>query len=176
MNTKEIFKDIPGYEGLYQASNLGRIKSLPRIKEYSNGNNHITKEIILKSSNDGKGYLSIGLNKNRIAKTFRVHQLIAMAFLNHKPNGKRKIVVDHINNIRNDNRVTNLQLITQRENTSKDKKIGTSKYVGVHWCKRNKRFMSIIRINGKKKYLGSFNFEYDAHLAYQKELSIIKSI
>jgi len=169
---KEIFKDIPDYKGLYQASNLGNIKSLPRIKTYSNGNSHITKEIIMKASSDGKGYLSVGLNKNSIAKSFRVHQLMAMTFLNHIPNG-HKIVVDHINNIKTDNRVENLQIINQRENTSKDKKNGTSKYVGVHWCSKNKIWVSIIRLNGIKNYLGSYKIEYDAYLAYQNKLKEI---
>lgn len=170
---KEIFKDIPNYEGLYQASNLGNIKSLPRIKTYSNGNSHITKEIIMKLSNDGKGYLTTGLNKNSIAKSFRVHQLIAITFLNHNPSS-RKLVVDHINNIRDDNRLENIQVITQRKNASKDKNKGTSKYVGVHWCKRNRKWVSIIRLNGIKNYLGSYKIEYDAYLAYQEALNNIK--
>jgi ribosomal protein L15E len=72
-----------------------------------------------------------------------------MAFLNHTPCGY-KIVVDHIdNNIKTDNRLENLQLITQRENVSKDIKNTSSKYIGVCWHKKAKKWRSSIQINGK---------------------------
>lgn len=107
---KEIYKDIPNYKGLYQVSNLGKIKSL--------GNNKLKKEKILKNRLSSSGYLHVYLSKNKEGKNFKVHQLIAMAFLNHIPNG-HKIVVDHIDNNPLNNYVENLQLISQRENTSK---------------------------------------------------------
>jgi hypothetical protein len=95
-----------------------------------------------------------------------------MAFLNHKPDGTNKIVVDHINNIKTDNRLVNLQLISQRENTSKDKKNGTSQYTGVCWKKSKNKFEAQININNKYKYLGLFTDEYEAHLAYEKALKM----
>jgi hypothetical protein len=85
--------------------------------------------------------------------------LVAMAFLNHKPDGTHKIVVDHINNNKLDNRVVNLQLISQRENLSKDRKDGTSKYVGVCWKKSRNKWQVDIKIDGKRKYLGLFTDE-----------------
>jgi hypothetical protein len=169
---EEIWKDIPDYEGFYQVSNLGRIKSLKRIV-YQHGIYPFTsKEKILKQNISSNGYFIVGLFKNNKRKTQNTHQIVAIAFLNHKPDGTRKIVVDHINNIKTDNRVENLQLITTRENLSKDKK-GNSKYIGVYWCEKTKRYKSQIRTNFKQKYLGSFINEYDAHLAYQKALKEI---
>lgn len=153
---KEIWKDIPDYEGIYQISNIGRVKSLK-----------FNKEKILKNS-VCRGYYHVILHKNKQKKTYRNHKLVAMVFLGHVPNGLN-IVVDHINNIKNDNRVENLQLITQRENVSKNTK-GTSKYTGVHWDKKSKKWVSSIRIKGRLKNLGSFNCEICAFLKYHNEL------
>jgi hypothetical protein len=161
---KEIFKDIPNYEGTYQVSNLGNVKSL--------GNEKTRKERILKPADNGHGYYRVNLCKEGKKKTMKVHVLVAMAFLNHNPDGTHRICVDHINNNPLDNRVENLQLISQRENTSKDKK-GSSKYTGVSWHKRHNKWMVSIAINGKSKHLGYFTDEYEAHLTYQNKLNEI---
>ena len=162
-NMLEIWKDISGYDGYYQISNLGRVKSL-----------RFNKSKILKQRLNTAGYLCIGLSNKSKSLRYSIHQLVAIGFLNHKPNGF-KLVVDHINNIKTDNRVENLQIITNRENCSKDKKEGTSKYVGVCLYNKNNKWRSKIYINGKRKHLGMFNTELEAHLAYQnalKELNI----
>jgi len=161
-NFMEIWKDIPQYEGLYQVSSLGNVKSL--IKH--NG----LKERILKPGVDGCGYLFVVITKDKKAKTCTIHKLVAIAFLGHKPDGTQKIVVDHINNIKYDNRIENLQLISQRLNSSKDAK-GTSKYTGVSWYKPLNKWVASIKINGKTKKLGYFENEYDAAKAYQNKLN-----
>lgn len=154
---KEIFKDIPGYENEYQVSNLGRVKSLK-----------CGKEKILKQVKDKtRGYYFVGLSINGKCKPYLTHQLVAMAFLNHKPD-KSKIVVDHINNIKNDNRLENLQVISQRENCSKDKK----GIVGVCEIKKN-YFRSQIRINNKLIYLINTKDEELAALYYKIALENI---
>ena len=135
---KEIWKDIPGYKGIYQASNLGRIKSLSRKSKSGKTGYKITNDLILKTSINHRGYERISLHKNSNKKTFAVHQLIAMAFLNHKPCNFR-IVVDHINNIKTDNKLKNLQLMSNRENVVKNTEMGSSKYVGVTWDKTAKK-------------------------------------
>lgn len=160
----EIFKDIPGYEGMYQVSNLGCVKSLERKGK--------TKGRILKQRKRN-GYFRVNFSVKQVHKTFQVHQLVAMAFLNHNPCGF-ELVVDHINNIKTDNRLENLQLISVRENTSKDKKGGTSKYIGVTFHKLTNKWQSCIYINGKYKHLGLFINEKDAHLTYQKALKQTK--
>tara|TARA_R110000772_G_scaffold261421_2_gene379897 strand:+ start:1536 stop:2015 length:480 start_codon:yes stop_codon:yes gene_type:complete len=156
----EIWKDIKDYEGLYQVSNLGRVKSLK-----------FGKERILSAATNATGYSLVALCNGK-TKAITAHQLVAMAFLNHKPCGY-KLVVDHINTIKTDNRLENLQVITHRQNCTKDKK-GTSKYTGVHWCKPRNKWRAEIRINGKTKYLGSFKSELEASEAYQLKLETIK--
>ena len=166
----EIWKDIPDYEGLYQVSNCGNVKSSAR-KLCNHKGCHISKEKKLKNRLCGlkdNNYLCVALYNNG-RKEFKIHQLVAIAFLNHKVSG-HKIVVDHINNDKLDNRVENLQLISQRENSSKDKKNKTSKYTGVCLNKARNKWTSHIRISNKLKNLGSFTNEYEANLAYQNKL------
>jgi hypothetical protein len=158
----EIWKDIPNYEGHYQVSNLGRVKSLK-----------FNKKKILRANIAAKGYLAVSLCKGSFKQTIKVHALVAAAFLGHMPDGTYKIVVDHINNIKTDNRLENLQLISQRQNAFKDRKNGTSKYLGVSWNKWNNKWTATIHINGKTKYLGYYICEFKAAMAYQKELKTI---
>lgn len=99
----EIFKPVSEYEGLYEISNLGRIKSLPRL-----GSPRIT---IMKLSNDDKGYPQTALTKNKKSKTFKVHRLVATAFLN---DGGESI--NHKNGIKTDNRVENLEWCSRSYN------------------------------------------------------------
>jgi len=165
----EIWKEIKGYED-YEVSNLGRIKSLARTIYKTDGNTQTYKEKILKPNNDGNGYLRVCLTKDGKAKDKRIHVLVAEAFLNHVPNGM-KLIVDHINAVKTDNRLENLQIITSRENSSKDKKGGSSKYTGVHWRKRDKKWIAQITINGKVKRLGRFKDETKAAEAYQIALN-----
>jgi len=159
---EEIFKDIPNYEGLYQVSNLGRVKSFIKF--------HGTTERILKPGKNHYGYLMVGLHNNGDKKTFQIHILVAMAFLGHTPCGF-KIMVDHKNNIKNDNRLENLQLVTPRENASKDRKNKTSKYVGVSWLNRISKWISTIYFVDRTIHLGVFDTEIEAKNAYDKALS-----
>lgn len=98
---KEIWKDIPGYEGLYQASTDGRIRSI----NYS--------KIILRKNLQPNGYEAVTLYKNKIKKFFLVHRLIAMTFI---PNSKGKPAINHKDEIRHHNSVDNLEWVTNKEN------------------------------------------------------------
>lgn len=100
----EEWKDIEGYEGLYQVSSFGRIKSL--------NYNNTKQEKILQLLNN-KGYNSICLSKHNIRKTYKVHRLVAEAFI---PNSDNKPCIDHINTDKTDNRVENLRWCTHTEN------------------------------------------------------------
>ena len=162
----EIWREIKEYEDSYQVSNLGNVKSL--------NYNRTNKEKLLKLNINTHGYLTVGLYNGGNVKTFRVHQLVAVAFLNHTINGY-KVVVDHINNDKLNNTLGNLQLISQRENVSKDKKGFSSQYIGVYWSKNNKKWSSQIQINGKLKHLGLFNSELIASKAYNTALNCINN-
>jgi len=102
------FKDIPNYNGLYKIDKFGNVQS------FKNKNVRI-----MKTRENSNGYLYVNLSNNGKYKSIMIHKLVAMTFLNHIPNYKQDIVVDHINNIKTDNSLENLQLITQRENTIK---------------------------------------------------------
>tara|TARA_R110000744_G_scaffold349632_1_gene455275 strand:- start:369 stop:854 length:486 start_codon:yes stop_codon:yes gene_type:complete len=154
---EEVWKSVKSYEGLYEVSNLGRVKSLKRKL--------VSEDKILKLMFNSTGYLKVSLYKDGKIKVRVIHQLVAESFLNHTVDGF-KLVVDHISNVKTDNRLENLQVITTRENLSKDKK-GTSKYTGVCWYSRYKNWRSKIVINGKHKHLGYFNTELEASNAYQ---------
>jgi phenylpropionate dioxygenase-like ring-hydroxylating dioxygenase large terminal subunit len=114
-NTEEIWKDVPGYEEKYQASNLGRVRSLDRTFVRSNGWSMTRKGIVLKPTLGNNKYLSVGLGKESKDKLL-VHRIIAKTFIETK---NEKLHVDHINSIRTDNRVVNLQWVTQQENNAK---------------------------------------------------------
>ncbi len=170
---REIFKDISNYEGLYQVSDLGRVKSLNRRVLKSNGVFINFKARILHRTLDPKGYYRVTISKNCKTNNFTVHQLVAVAFLGHKKNGVKDIV-DHKNNIHIDNRAVNLQIIPQRQNASKDRfRIKySSNYLGVTWCKQTSKWRGSIYINGKNKCLGRYNTEIEASEAYQKALQL----
>lgn len=110
---KEIWKDIKGFEGLYQASNLGRIKSLEKFKKGKNGSLASVKEKILKPGITRNGYYRVALCKNSIRKFYLVHRLVFEAFNCQITEG---LQVNHINEIKSDNRLSNLNLMTCKEN------------------------------------------------------------
>ena len=111
---EEVWKDIPGYEGWYQVSNLGRVKRIKKVHCNHGNRNIIEREHILTPTKDRKGYLIVILsNDGNNKKHCKVHRLVAEAFI---PNIEKKPQVDHINRIKNDNRVCNLRWVTNSEN------------------------------------------------------------
>ena len=163
---KEQWRSIKGYEDCYKVSNFGRVKSLSRLVGLGTKSERITNERIL-SEGLSSGYYTVSLFNRKKRRTYQVHQLVAIAFLNHTPNGN-KLVVDHIDNNPLNNRLDNLQVITQRENLSKDRVNKISRYTGV---KKNKKgWVARIWLKGEQIYLGYFKCELAAAVAYQKAL------
>jgi predicted DNA-binding ArsR family transcriptional regulator len=101
----EIFKDIIGYDGLYQISNLGNVKSLNNYKRIN--------EKILKPCTNIHGYFYINIHYNYIYKFHTIHRLIAIAFI---PNPENKPMVNHIDGNKKNNNISNLEWVTAKEN------------------------------------------------------------
>ena len=112
-NELELWKDISGYEGIYQASNWGRVKSLNRIISKSRGRKQIIKERILKPEILFDGYQRVCLCKKGKKKHHRVATLVYEAFVGLVPEGME---IDHINGDNTDNRLNNLRVCTHKEN------------------------------------------------------------
>lgn len=155
---QEEWRPVVNYENIYQVSNLGRIKILSRFIERKSLNGFICKEKIKKPRLNKNGYIIIDLtNSNKITTTKRVSVVVAESFLNHNSCGFN-LVVDHIkNNEKTNNSIYNLQIITQRENASKDKK---NKNTGVYFKKntlhRKHPYEVKITIGKKKISIGCF--------------------
>jgi len=107
---QEIWKDIKDYEGIYQVSNLGKVKSLDRI----DSGGRFRPEKILKQNNN-KGYLKVTLCKNKSVKYPNVHRLVALAFI---PNPDNKLQVNHKDENKKNNCVDNLDWVTAKENAN----------------------------------------------------------
>ena len=99
---KEIWKDIDEYEGIYQVSNLGRVK-------------RVTSDRILKGCKRTDGYLGLRLSKNNIVSNKLIHRIVAQAFI---PNSEIKPEVNHIDEDKTNNKVTNLEWVTRTENNN----------------------------------------------------------
>lgn len=122
----ENWRDIPGYEGFYQISDQGRVKSLPRIHEYTSpfgsGNRSVSARIMRQSVRKN-GYLCVSLWRDGVRQSCLVHHLVAAAFIGSRPRGMH---VCHNNSDRTDNRLLNLRYDTPRGNALDAVAAGTS--------------------------------------------------
>lgn len=113
MESKEIWKSVNGYDGIYEASSFGRVRSLDRIPNYSDNRKRIHKGKIINPAIKDNGYYSISLFKDGKGKTFNLHKLIALVHCDN-PNNYKYVL--HINSNRLDCRAENLKWGTQSEN------------------------------------------------------------
>lgn len=146
MRNNEIWKDIKGFDGLYQISNLGNVKSLKR--------KYRKNEIFIKKYENKNGYIFVVLSKNNISKNFLVHRLVAKAFI---PNPNNYIEINHKNEIKDDNRVENLEWCTRKYN--------------INYNNLNKR---INRIN--RKDLSKRVYQYDLDNNFIKKWESVMEI
>lgn len=168
---KEEWRDIPDYEGYYQVSNLGSVRSLDRVISKCGVETPI-KGRVLKPANASNGYKQVALSLNGILKTRNIHQLVAEAFLGFRQSG-HSLHVHHKNENKTDNRECNLEILTDFKHKRTKHGEHSSKYVGVNWSKASKKWKSGIRICRRIHHLGYHEREYAAHVAYQRALRII---
>ena len=122
----EIWKDIEGYEGLYQVSNKGRVRSVARVVTWKNQSVKTYKSRIMKSR-EKFGYCYISLYKDFKSKEYRMHRLVAEAFI---PNPNNLPEVNHIDENKLNNEIENLEWCTRQYNNSygtRGKRIGATK-------------------------------------------------
>lgn len=133
---QEEWHDIVGYEGLYQVSDLGRVRSLDRTIQREDNAPFVLPGRILKCRTDKDGYILVTLNGGFSPKTFKVHRLVAQAFIKNDDNLPQ---VDHINGARNDNRIVNLRWSSVSKNLSlRHNVMSESGLKGVRLCKKIK--------------------------------------
>jgi len=164
---KEQWKSVVGYEGLYEVSNIGRVKSLHKC--HGNG-----FKILCQLLNK-QGYYCIGLSdaSRGLRKTQKVHIMVAQAFIGERPLHQD---IDHLNGDTKDNHWGNLEYVTHRQNiirgkSSALKKSRHSNLLGAYWMKGSKRWRASIGVSGKTKHLGVYDSEEQASEVYHKKLN-----
>lgn len=167
---EEIWKDIPNYEGIYQANNLGEIRNYPKESKYKKG--VIIKSKILSPAN--KKYKHITLYKNNIKKTFDIHRLIAITFLDNPEN---KLCVNHINGIPHDNRLENLEWCTHSENILHSfKYLNRKSHAKNKFGKDNKLSKKVIQYSLNGVYVSEFYGISEAHRETKVNLGHISEV
>lgn len=112
---KEIWKPVVGYEGFYEVSSIGRVRSLARIVECNDGRKRKIKDRILKCSRNSGGYYGITLHKDGCTKSVNIHRIVAEAFV---PNPLEKEEVNHKDENPSNNHASNLEWVTAKENNN----------------------------------------------------------
>ena len=146
----EVFRSIENYDN-YAVSSFGRVKN-------------VRTGIILKARNDKDGYLRVNLYEDAIRKTHQVHRLVANAFID---NPDDKLCVDHKDNDKTNNHISNLRFATSKEN-SQNRKLSsrnTSKVKGISFNKKAKKWHAQIMIDGISIHIGLFANLEDAKIA-----------
>jgi hypothetical protein len=161
---KEIYKNIPGYDGVYQVSNFGNVRS------FKNGRHGLkTTPKILKQSKDTQGYLKVMFSYNNKVINAKIHKLVAMAFLDHIPDGYN-MTVNHIDKNHLNNKLDNLELLPFKEHIIKDR-FGNGR--GYSFIKNRNKWRAEITVNYKTIFLGEFINKQDAINLYNKAINNI---
>jgi len=171
--SKIKWRDIPYWEGFYQVSDTGLVRSIDRYIPCRGGGKRFLRGRKIKPYlNKHTGYRVVVLRAEGKKSLHTIAQLVAMAFLGYNPNGRRT-VVDHIDGDKTNDRLSNLQIISNRENIAKSKRTKSSKYPGVYFRKDTKKWRATITINGKTHHIGNFSDELQAAKAYENKLKTL---
>ena len=110
----EEWKDVKGFEGLYQVSNMGNFKSLDRVTQHNDGRVRRIKGKVIEGSLSYRGYIQVTMSKNGVITSSSLHRLVAKTFLGEPPTSKH--VVNHIDGNPTNNSINNLEWVTQKVN------------------------------------------------------------
>lgn len=166
MNQIEIWKDIKGYEGLYQVSSIGRVRSLDRVVDGCHGSNQNIKGIIKHPSLSDTGYFVTTLYKNNLGSKKKIHRLKAIAFI---PNPENKPFINHIDGVKTNNEISNLEWCTQKENIQHARNTGLMKEsCSGKFGKDHHRSVPVIQLNLDD----SFVCEHDGFLCAERSTKI----
>ena len=148
VSLEEVWKDISNYEGFYQVSNLGRIKSLDRWVEQRNGSfRHFDGRVLKPRLSNGYLYVSLSISEN--VRTVRIHSVVAQMFIKSRPEG---MVVNHKDEVKTNNCIDNLEYLTVKENTNYGTGIARMRLKKIN----GKKSKPIIGINIKTQKLIEF--------------------
>jgi len=164
----EEWRDISGYEGLYQVSDLGRVKSLDRLRPNGPKSQYMMKGRTLSPGVSGDtGYLTV----NICGKSYSIHRLVAKTFISNLNNLPE---VNHKDQDKTNNNLNNLEWVTRSENTTHGvrKRKFHSKYAGVTWDKARNRWRVILMLGKQQKFIGRFKNEIEAGQAYINALDL----
>lgn len=158
MNCNEVWKTIQGFED-YEVSNMGRVRNIADVDVLGRKRHRR----ILKPGLCSSGYYQVQLSNAGKPSRLLVHRLVASHFI---PNPNNLPEVNHKQGVKTDNRASELEWVSVRENMSHRNKGCSSTYTGVTWFKPRNKWRAQISINGRKKHLGLFLEEVDAANAY----------
>lgn len=168
---EELWLPVPDFEGYYEVSNLGRIKSLSRVVPVTN---RVLKEKFNSMHLKRDGYHSVLLRKPNVKKTIQVHRIVAKAFIENHDNKK---VVNHIDGNKLNNYASNLEWVSYRENSCHYyRSLNSGTPVGVFKLKKYNKFLAHAHVDGKKVFLGYHNTPeeaYNARIKYFKSNNIL---
>lgn len=170
--TKVMYNGLETNVEVTQCGKVRRVQKDWLVKTFTNYKIGEIDLINLKLNSSGYKQLKIQV-KGTKGTSVQVHQLVAAAFLDYQFNGF-KLVVDHKDSNKLNNHISNLQIISQRENLSKERTLKSNLPVGVGWNKKCQKYHAQIRIEGKKKWLGLYATVGEASEVYQSKLKEIE--
>lgn len=166
----ERWADIAGFEGSYQVSDQGRLRSLDReITNPASGGSYVITGQILNPRRDSDGYAITELWKNGRSTTIKAHRLVLLAFVGRPPS---RFVADHIHGQRDDNRLENLRWVSVGANVrNRHKVLGASGVLGVRHRKgKPNPWQAYIHVNGRFRSVGHFSDKEQARAAREAAL------
>lgn len=162
--TVEQWRPVRGYQGFYEVSDLGRVRSVDRVVGQRPNGPRLVRGRVLSPATDSGGYQGVALCKYGTQRTERVHRLVIEAFAGAAPG----MVTDHINGDRTDNRLANLRAATSSQNGMNKGLLAhsTTGFKGVTFYHRDRNWRAYIKVDRRQRHLGYYADAESAARAY----------